>query len=83
MKIFKKVSEYIRFTYIINMIPIIRIKTKNRIICGLWKIVYRKWIYNDCSKSSNKVIEVRGWRTALVDRNGNREQITPCFWNLD
>jgi len=41
----------------------------------LWALVWRKHLVD------RKVVEVKGWRTALVDGNMyTRETITPLFW---
>ena len=42
----------------------------------LFSIVWFAWLGPD-----DKVIKVKGWRTALIDENGyQRKTITVCFW---
>ena len=48
----------------------------------LWSMIYRKWLLNDFCGNYNKVLKVRGWRTALVESCTDRKTITPCFWGL-
>lgn len=45
----------------------------------LFALVYRKWL-----DKGDKVIRVKGWRTALIEtRGGNRKTMTPIFWWFD
>ena len=54
---------------------------KRRWICWVWAKVYRRWLWNDFYKEYDEVVQVRGWRTALIDtKGGARQTISPCFW---
>jgi hypothetical protein len=55
----------------------------NFITRWLFSIIYRKWLWSSYSKTYSKVIRVKGWRTALIERDGyERSTITPIFWGL-
>jgi len=59
--------------------------TNNWIICCLWSLIYRKWLWDIYHKKHYKVIKVKGWRTALVGLPyskglGNQKTISPVFW---
>ena len=46
----------------------------------LYKIIYRKWLWNDFHKCHDTVLEVKGWRTARVEtKGGSRKLMSPCF----
>ena len=46
----------------------------------LWYWIYKKWLWDDFYKAYDKVIKVKGWRTAIVQNPTGRKTITPCFW---
>ncbi len=52
---------------------------KQKILCWLFSKIYKKWLFEPHNNSYNKVIEVSGWRSALVDGSGGRKRIWPCF----
>ena len=58
------------------------------VLCLLFSIIYRKWLYNDFYKRPNRVLKVTGWRSARVASVGkdgreiSRWHMSPCFWNL-
>jgi hypothetical protein len=46
-----------------------------RLVSALWAVVWRRWL-----APGDKVIRVKGWRTALIEtRAGARQTITPLF----
>jgi len=46
----------------------------------LFSITWKRWLWNEHNQQYDKVIEVKGWRTALVDRRGGgRITMSPCF----
>jgi hypothetical protein len=45
----------------------------NKFTRFLWATLWSKWLDGD------KVVKVKGWRTAIVDGRGNRRTISPCF----
>ena len=46
----------------------------------LFKILYKKWLWNDFHKCYDKILEVKGWRTARVEtKGGTRSLMSPCF----
>lgn len=51
---------------------------KQKILCWLFSKVYKKWLYVPHNSTYDKVIEVSGWRSALVGTY-NRKRINPCF----
>ena len=55
-----------------------------RIAIFLWSRIYKKWLWDDFFNDYERVLKVRGWRTALVVRkSGSRHTMTPCFWWFD
>ena len=56
-----------------------------KILCWLYSIIYKKWLYNPHSDTYDRVLEVTSWRGARVEcvgKNGggyNRRHIWPCF----
>jgi hypothetical protein len=45
------------------------------VLSFIFSLVYRKWL-----EEGDKVLKVRGWRTALVEtKYKNRRCMTPCF----
>lgn len=54
-----------------------------RVLCWLFSIIYRRWLWEDWYKEYATPLKVKGWRTALVGYGrdlGMRKTITPCFW---
>ncbi|MEK6884632.1 MAG: hypothetical protein AABY22_33675 [Nanoarchaeota archaeon] len=57
-----------------------------KILCKIWFLVWKKWLYDSRLGTYYKVLKVSGWRTALISRNFqngkeyNRSTISPCFW---
>lgn len=68
--------------------PVDRVVGRHPLLCRLWALVYRRWLWNDFYGTHDKVLRVIGWRTALVasvsktGREAGRRCITPCFWWL-
>lgn len=58
----------------------------NSVLCFLFSVVYRRWLWNDWTGTYDKVLRVKGWRTAVitaVTKSGiqlQRRTMTPCFW---
>jgi hypothetical protein len=51
------------------------------VLCFVFSLIYKRWLYDDYSKSFDTVVKVKGWRTALVDsKGGSRRSMSPCFW---
>jgi hypothetical protein len=47
----------------------------DRMVSALWRWTWQHWL-----SDGDKVIRVKGWRTALVEsRSGQRSTITPLF----
>jgi len=47
----------------------------------LWFKIYKRWLYHPSTGCYDKVIRVKGWRSALIeDKWGQRSTITPIFW---
>lgn len=59
-----------------------------RFLCWLFAIVYRRWLWNPYYKNHDRVLRVKGWRTALVITgslpfpHGQRRTMTACFWRF-
>lgn len=52
-----------------------------RFVIWIWSRVYRKWLRQRDGEGYDRVVLVKGWRTALVDtRGGSRMTISPRFW---
>ena len=52
-----------------------------RVLCLLFALVYRRWLHNSWFNNHDRVIKVKGWRTAIVeDKAARRMTISPCFW---
>jgi len=52
----------------------------SKIIKTIYSFVYRKWLWNEHSRSYDKVLEVKGWRTARIEtKSGQRYVTSPCF----
>ena len=52
-----------------------------KVLCFFWCKVYRRWLWNDFHQEYDKVIFVKGWRTALVETKcDQRRTMTPIFW---
>jgi hypothetical protein len=55
----------------------------------LFALIYRKWLWNDRNENYDRVLHVKGWRTALVaevtktGHERNRKGVTPVFWWFD
>ena len=57
---------------------------KPTLLKRLWALVYRRWLYDDYYKNYYKVLRVKGWRSALVERkSGERMSLSPCFLWFD
>lgn len=54
--------------------------TKNKFICLLWGLIYRKFLWSNHSEEYGNVILVKGWRTATVSWGYKRMSMSPCFW---
>lgn len=54
-----------------------------RVLCWLFAIIYRRWLWDDWCGKPATVIKVRGWRTAIIQIAGQRRTMTACFWWLD
>lgn len=52
----------------------------------IFRIVYRRWLWDKSNGTYSRVIRVKSWRTALIERvtkrgtPGQRWTISPCFW---
>jgi hypothetical protein len=52
-----------------------------RMLCWLFSMVYRRWLWNDWHQNYDTVTHVLGWRTArVVTKSGSVRCMTPCFW---
>lgn len=46
----------------------------------LYSIVWKRWLWNDYFKDYDRVIKVKGWRTAIIeDKAKHRATNSPCF----
>jgi hypothetical protein len=55
----------------------------NKFVRWLWGRIYKKWLYVSFYKDYSDVVQVKGWRTALVEDKGkHRSTMTPIFWFL-
>lgn len=56
-------------------------RLENKFICGLFSLIWRRRLWNCFFRSYNKVVEVRGWRSALVQTESTaRYHTTFLFW---
>ena len=47
----------------------------------IFSFVWRKWLYDYHTGKQSKVIKVRGWRSALIDKPfGQRMGVTFCLF---
>jgi hypothetical protein len=59
------------------------------VLCFLFARIYRRWLWNAWYGNYDKVLIVRGWRTALTasgkapEYRAQRQTVTPCFWWFD
>lgn len=57
-----------------------------KILCQVFSVVYRKWLWNDFYGTRDVVLKVIDWRTALVASvtlSGNligKRYTQSCFW---
>jgi hypothetical protein len=46
----------------------------------IFSIVYRRWLWCEFTQRHDRVIRVKGWRTAIVESAGKRRHtMSPCF----
>jgi len=46
----------------------------------VYSLAYRHWLWNDFYQCHDKVIEVKGWRTARIEsKSGERVLASLCF----
>jgi hypothetical protein len=51
-----------------------------KVVNVIWALIWRKWLWNSYDQDYEKVIKVKGWRTAIVqDKSAHRRSISPCF----
>ena len=54
-----------------------------RMLCWIFAVVYRRWLWDDWAGKPATVVKVKGWRTALIDSSRGRSTMTPLFWGLE
>jgi len=58
------------------------LKNKNRFVCWLWGLVFRKFTLSSHTNTHGRVVMAKGWRTATVCWGYAKMSITPSFWWL-